>query len=338
MKIAIYGAGSLGIVLGAFLNKAGLDAALINHNREQVDALNSKGAHVTGLTEMTVPARAFLPEDMGDGYDLIFLLTKQLDNAAVARFLKDRLSPVGIVCTLQNGLPEEELALILGKDRVMGCTVSWGATLEGPGVSRLTSDPKSMTFGLGPAEGPWNNKCAMVQGVLEKMCPVERVGNLKSARWSKLLINAAFSGTGTVMGGTFGDAAKDHLSRRICLEVIQECIRVGHASGVTFAPVQGNDIVKLMYWKNPIKKEMALAILPVAIRKHAAIEPSMLRDLKNGRKCEINAINGAVCAAGRKVDVPTPVNSRIVEIITRMENGELQPGKDNLKLFGDLKL
>ena len=101
--------------------------------------------------------------------------------------------------------------------------------------------------------------------------------------------------------------------------------------------MQGNDIVKLMYWKNPIKKEMALAILPVAIRKHAAIEPSMLRDLKNGRKCEINAINGAVCAAGRKVNVPTPVNDRIVEIITRMEKGELQPGKDNLKLFGDLR-
>ena len=338
MKIAIYGAGSLGVVLGAFLNKAGLDAALVNHTKEQVDALNFSGARVTGGVEMTVPVRAFLPEDMGDGYELILLMTKQLDNPGTALFLKDRLSPSGVVCTLQNGLPEEELISILGKDHVMGCTVSWGATLEAPGVSRLTSDPNSMTFGLGPAEGPWNNKCAMVQGVLEKMCPVEKVADLKSARWSKLLINAAFSGVGTVIGGTFGDAAKDPLSRKICLEVIQECIRAGHASGVEFAPVQGNDIVKLLYWKNPVKKRMALTILPIAIKKHAAIEPSMLQDLKKGKKCEINAINGAVCAAGRKAGVPTPVNDRIVDIITRMEQGELRPGKDNLQLFGDLKV
>ncbi len=338
MKIAIYGAGSLGVVLGAYLNKAGLDAALINHTREQVDALNRNGARVTGKTNMTVPVRAFLPEDIGEGYDLIFLLTKQLDNPGTARFLKDRLSRNGVLCTLQNGLPEEELAGILGKDHVMGCTVSWGATLESPGVSRLTSDPDSMSFGLGPAEGAWNNKCALVQSVLEKMCPVEKVENLKSARWSKLLINAAFSGVGTVIGGTFGDAARDPFSRRICLEVIQECIRAGRASGVEFAPVQGNNIVKLMYWSNPIKKRLALTILPIAIKKHAAIEPSMLQDLKKGKKCEISAINGAVCAAARRVGVPTPVNDLIVDIVTRMEKGELTPGKDNLRLFEGLKL
>ena len=40
MRIAIYGAGSLGTVLGAYLAKAGIAADLIARNRAHVDALN----------------------------------------------------------------------------------------------------------------------------------------------------------------------------------------------------------------------------------------------------------------------------------------------------------
>ena len=46
MKICIYGAGSLGVVLGAFVNRGGVRADLVHHNKAVVDALNEKGAHV----------------------------------------------------------------------------------------------------------------------------------------------------------------------------------------------------------------------------------------------------------------------------------------------------
>lgn len=49
------------------------------------------------------------------------------------------------------------------------------------------------------------------------------------------------------------------------------------------------------------------------MKKHRAIEPSMLQDLKKGKPCEIDAINGVVCEWGRKCGVPTPINDRIVE-------------------------
>jgi 2-dehydropantoate 2-reductase len=69
------------------------------------------------------------------------------------------------------------------------------------------------------------------------------------------------------------------------------------------------------------------------MKTHAAIEPSMLQDLKKGKPCEIEAINGVVCGHGRKAGVPTPVNDRIVEIIRAVQDGSLQTGRQNLARF-----
>ena len=47
----------------------------------------------------------------------------------------------------------------------------------------------------------------------------------------------------------------------------------------------------------------------------------------------MDAINGVVSAYGRKVGCPTPMNDKVVEIIHKIENGELVPGFANLALF-----
>lgn len=200
MRTAIYGAGSLGTIMGAYLTKAGVPVELINRNKVHVSALQKEGAKVVGTVEMTVPVKAYVPEEMSGSYDIIFLMTKQLDNKATAHMLKKYLSPDGIVCTLQNGLPEPELAEILGASHVVGCTVAWGATLKGPGISELTSEPDSLTFGLGKMPEVPEKKMLEVKSVLEKMCPVEVEDNFMGVRFSKLLINASFSGMSAVLG------------------------------------------------------------------------------------------------------------------------------------------
>ena len=68
-KVAIYGAGSLGTVLGAYMTKNGVDVELVNRNKAHVAALNEKGAHITGTVEMTVPVKALTPDEMTEKYD-----------------------------------------------------------------------------------------------------------------------------------------------------------------------------------------------------------------------------------------------------------------------------
>lgn len=336
MRTAIYGAGSLGTILGAYLSEAGRQVDLINRNKAHVAALNSRGARITGRIEKQVPVKALLPEEMSGKYDLIFLMTKQLENRAVVTFLNDYLEPDGVICTLQNGIPEISVSDVIGAARTCGGTVAWGATMLEPGVCELTSDPDKLSFGMGGMEGFPMDKLLAVKAVLEDMCPVELEENFMGVRWSKLLINATFSGLGTAFGGTFGDVVDHKQAKKIALATIKECIDTGRAAGVTFAPVQGKDIGKLMYYTNPIKRALALMILPIALKEHRAIKPSMLQDLEKGKPCEIDAINGVVTDMGDRCGIETPFNDTIVEIVKGIQDGRYKPGFEHVMRFDSL--
>ncbi len=335
-KVAIYGAGSLGTVLGAYMTKNGVDVELVNRNKAHVAALNEKGAHITGTVEMTVPVKAITPDEMSGIYSVIFLMTKQLHNPEVVTFLKPFLAEDGVIVTLQNGIPEPGIAEIIGKEHTMGCAVEWGATLAAPGECILTSAPDSLSYHMGKMDGITDAQVETVKNLLEKMCPVHLEENLLGTRWSKLLINATFSGLGTVVGGCFGDVSENKDAQKVAVRCMKECIDVGHAAGAEFAPVQGKDITKLFYYKGAIKRAIAQLLVPIAMKKHRDIEPSMLQDIRNGKPCEVDAINGVVCEWGRKCGVPTPINDKIVEVIKKIQAGELKLEASNIRLFDDL--
>ena len=333
MRIAIYGAGSLGTILGAFISKAGVPIELINRNKAHVAALKEKGAQVVGTMNFNQPVVAYTPDEMSGTYDIIFLMTKQQHNAEVVKMLKGFLASDGVLVTFQNGLPEVQIAEVLGEERVLGCTVAWGATMQSPGVCELTSEPDALSFSLGAISKQRSKHFAKVKELLEMMGTVDVEENFLGTRWSKLLINAAFSGMSAVLGCTFGEAAGPKDSRRIVQALIKECIDVCQVGGIRIEPVQGKDIVKLLNYTNALKRAFSFFIIPIAIRKHAKLKASMLQDLEKGKLTEVDAINGAVSEYGRKVNFPTPVNDKVVEIIHRIEQGELKPCFDNLKYF-----
>ena len=333
MRTAIYGAGSLGTILGAYITKNGGKVELINRNKAHIEALQQKGAQVVGTVNFTQPVVAYLPEQMEGTYDIIFLMTKQQQNVEVVTRLKEFLAEDGVIVTLQNGIPELQIGEIVGDGRTLGCTVAWGATMKEAGVCELTSQPDSLTFSLGSLTKERNGHFEDVKALLEMMGEVEVDENFVGTRWSKLLINASFSGMSAVLGCTFGEAAKAKPSRRIVQALIKECIDVCAVGGVRIEPVQGKDIVKLLDYKGGLKKAISFFIIPIAIRKHALLKASMLQDIEKGKLTEVDAINGVVSAYGRKVGCPTPMNDKVVEIIHRIEKGELKPSFDNLSLF-----
>lgn len=333
MRVAIYGAGSLGTILGAYITKGGQQIELINRNKAHVEALQSQGAKIVGTVYFTQAVTAYTPEEMSGTYDIIFLMTKQQYNAEVVQMLKPFLAEDGVLVTFQNGLPELQLAEVLGKERVLGCTVAWGATMQEAGVCELTSSPDALSFSLGAISEKRNKHFDEVKTLLELMGTVEVEENFIGTRWSKLLINAAFSGMSAVLGCTFGEAAGPRDSRRIVQALIKECIDVCKAGGIRIEPVQGKDIVKLLDYKNCAKRAFSYFIIPIAIRKHAKLKASMLQDLEKGKLTEVDAINGTVSDYGRTVGCPTPMNDCVVDIIHRIERGELTPGRENLKYF-----
>lgn len=337
MKVAIYGAGSLGTVLGAYITKAGVDIDLINRNKAHVAALNANGAKIVGTVDFTTKVKAMLPDQMADKYDIIFLMTKVIDNKSVVLKLKDHLTDAGVICTMQNGIPELLISDIIGGDRTFGCAIGWGAEMLDGGVCKLTSEPDALHFSLGNLKNLKGKMFDEIVRLLSLMGQVDIEENFIGARWSKLLVNSAFSGLSAVLGCTFGEIADNKTSRLYAQRVIKECIDVSSADNVKIEPIQGKDVAKLMNYNSAIKRKIAFALIPLAIKKHRSITASMLQDLKKSKPCEIDAINGVVCDYGKKVGVPTPVNDRIVKIVKDMEKGIGSPSWENLTLFEDLK-
>ena len=338
MKVAVYGAGSIGTVLGAYIAKNGKNIDLINRNQAHVKGLRLKGARIVGTVTMTVPVNALLPEEMTSKYDIIFLLTKQLENKKVVSGLKEFLKEDGVICTLQNGLPEISVAEVIGEKRTFGCSVAWGATLKGNGVCELTSDPDSLSFSLGTLNpSPDIRKLRQIKEILECMGTVEIEENFIGSRWAKLLVNSSFSGMSAVLGATFGVVAKNKASRFCVQKIGKECIDVASAANIKIEPIQGKDIRRLLDYQSSFKQKLSIMIIPLMIRKHRSLKASMLQDLEKGKKTEVDAINGVVCEYGKKYNAPTPYNDLVRHLVHDIENGRLRPVMDNIQFFEALR-
>jgi len=234
MKVAIYGAGAMGTVLGAYITKAGYDIDLINRNIEHTKALKNDGAKIIGKIKFNQKVKALLPEEMKDKYDIIYLMTKQRYNTKVVESLVPFLSDKGVVCTMQNGMPELSVSEVIGKDKTVGCTMSWGATMHGKGVSELTSEAKrdTLTFSIGKYGNNDDEVFNYIVKLLDTMGNVKIEENFIGARWAKLLINSAFSGISVVTNANFGEIANNKVSKRLALKAIKECIDVAKASNI----------------------------------------------------------------------------------------------------------
>jgi 2-dehydropantoate 2-reductase len=332
MRAAIYGAGAMGTVLGAFIAKSGQDIDLITRNVSHVEALKNNGAHITGTVDFTVKVNAYLPEQMTGKYDVIFLMTKQRDNKNTANFLKGYLADGGVVCTTQNGLPEPELAKILGEENCVGCAISWGATFVGNGEAKLTSSPDKFTFALGCISGH-NNKIEMAAHYLRLMGKVTVEQNFIGARWSKLIVNSAFSSLSAVTGLTFGEVAKGRTSRKLAQAILKEGMDVASAQGITPAKIQGHDLVKLLGYRGKIKKAVSFALIPLAMKGHKDIISGMYYDLIKGRECDIDYVCGVVAKYGKEFGVATPVANEVIALAHKIESGTIAASKENINIL-----
>lgn len=129
MKYAIYGAGSLGIVFAALtkLNKSDENFDIIDRNPKSVEIINNNGVRVVGKLDVCQKVNAILDSKVKEKYDIIFLFTKQIGNKETIKKAAKMLTEDGAICTMQNGLPEKDVAEVIGAERTFGCAVGWGS-------------------------------------------------------------------------------------------------------------------------------------------------------------------------------------------------------------------
>jgi 2-dehydropantoate 2-reductase len=322
MRVAINGVGSLGTILGALMTSKGKEVELIDANKEIVYTLNTQGATITGFMDLNSPVKAYTPDKMSGKYDLVFLMNKQTVNKEVLDHLLGFLHEDSIVCTLQNGVPEESVAAVVGAKRTIGGAVGFGATWLKPGVSMLTTTKEAVekyAFEIGELDGVIRPRLAKVQEYLECVGKTDVLTNLMGIRWAKVLMNATFSGMSAALGCTFGDVLANPKSMTCIAFIADECIKVSRAQGIALAKMQGADF-NVFEFQNAQEIPSKMPIYQKIWGQHVKLKASMLQDLEKGRNCEIDYINGIICDKGRKSNIPTPFNDKVVELVKESQS------------------
>ncbi|MFJ5770868.1 ketopantoate reductase family protein [Psychrobacillus sp. NPDC093180] len=341
MKVGIMGVGSLGTIIGALIADEGQEVDLIDAYEENVKALNNNGAKITGFMNKTVKVNAISPEQMRDKYDLVFLLTKQVYNVTALQQLITHLHSESVVCTLQNGIPEDYVSETIGKERTIGGVVGFGATWKGPGVSELTTASEVVqkyAFDIGELNGSITPRLEKISSILGLIGHCEVSDNILGIKWSKLLMNTTFSGMSAALGCTFGDVLNSERAMYNLAHIADETIKVAHALGVKMVPMQGKNF-EFLELKNDSCIPNKMEFYREVWAPHKNLKASMLQDLEKGRKTEIDYINGYICEKGREVGINTPYNDLVVKLVKKAEEEKYVPEFSvNLQYFNEINV
>ena len=325
------------MILGALISRAGADIELVDSYKEHVDALNRDGARIVGFMDATIPVKAVMSDQMTGKYDLIISTTKQTTLKESLTSTLQYMHDQTIVLTLQNGIPEDISLQIVGPDRVMGGGVEFGATWLAPGVSELTSALDSLMITFGQLDGQITVKTTAIQKIFSRFGRSVISTNIRGVRFSKLTDNSTFSAMSAVLAcnnGKILDSYKAmtciaHLGREAGLIIEKMGIHPEKLFGlqptmanVGFSTKEDKDEVIYQYW-TPIYSPFRAGVA------------SMLQDIEKGRKCEINQINGKFIELARQVGIEVPFMQTAVDIVTKLETGELKLKNawENLKYF-----
>ena len=325
MRAALMGVGSLGTIMGALIAKNGGDITLIDASRAHVDALNANGATVVGKLELnSIPVKAITPDQMEGIYDIVILLPKQTYNAVALKQLEPHLGPDSVVCTLQNGVPEDSVAELIGKERVVGGAVGWGATFRSPGVSELTSDISAMRYEIGEIDGSKTERIQKVADLLSLtgVCVIKE--NLMGIRWAKVLQNASMSGMSAALGAVWHQILDDEKALACATWVSNEVVQMLNARGDIKMEelVPGWNFYDLEFHTEE-EFEAAKKFMLGYYEPHRALKASMLQDMEKKIPCEIDYIVGICSQWGKKVGVPTPTCDTIIAIVKDYEAGKI---------------
>jgi 2-dehydropantoate 2-reductase len=330
-RIAVIGAGAIGGVTASFVSMAGWDLELVCKHQEVVDRARSQGLHISGVRG-DHHVRLNGVKDVGDlsgPKDVVFLATKATDCTEVAERLLPFLTPNSAVVSLQNGICEDALAAVVGRERVIGCVVGWGATMIGPGLLEVTSDGE---FVIGNIDGQADDRLPLIKQMLDAVVPTRISKNIMGELYSKLVVNSCINSLGVITGLELGKLLALRKVRNIFIGIMEEAISVAGAMGLHVEPGGGGKLDYYRFlgrrgWWADFVRHGTIRLIGFKYRR---IKSSSLQSLERGRKTEIDYLNGYVVAHGRELQVPTPLNEAVVDVIEEIEAGARKIGIANL--------
>ena len=310
MRFAILGSGAVGGYFGAKLAKTGQDVTFIARGAH-LEAIRSRGLEIQSakLGDFVVRAPAESDTVKIGPVDVAIVSVKAYDNATALPMLKPLIGPETVVLTLQNGVDSaDEVAAIVGEPHVLGGTTYVATALEGPGLIVQTGVHRSIIFG--EVFGNRGRITPRVQAIADVLAAadveVTPVADARVPIWDKFVYLAAFSGFTGASRLAIGHIWKYPHVREMFYAASREIAAIAKAEGVTISANRFETLDEYM------------ANIPPTTRS------SLLIDLEQGKRIEVEALQGAAVRRAAKHGVPVPIMSTLYALLKPWENGPVK--------------
>lgn len=302
MKITVVGPGALGCLITALLkNKTKEEVWVLDEFAERAKRISRDGIRVEGMSgPFTVKINATANiKDIGS-CDLVILAVKSYSTEDACKGIKELVSEKTSVLTLQNGIGNVQILNdYFGPDRVIAGVTNHGSTLIGTGHARHAGKGDTV---IGRADGRALGAIRDVANILTKAGLETKISrDIDSAIWSKLIINVGINALTAVTRLNNGALIECEECRNILRSAVQESVKVVKRKRI-----------KLSY-DDPIQKVESVC------RATSANISSMLQDVLNKNRTEIDFINGAITRQAKALNIPTPVNEVLTNLVKTIE-------------------
>ena len=332
MKLLVWGAGAIGGTLGAHLARAGHDVTFVDRAGDHVAAINRAGLRIEGpLAQFVSRAPAFMPDDLVGEFEHVVLAVKAQDTADATRALAPHLSADGYVVSAQNGLNELVIKSIVGDARTVGCFVNFGADYLEPGVIQYAGRGAVV---LGEIDGRVTARIGELHRTFRDFDDAAIVTtNIWGYLWGKLGYGAQLFAT-ALTNDSIADALADPRYRDVYVQIAREVMRVARARDITPEGFNGFDPHAFAPDADRATAEASLDEMVAFNRRSAKTHSGIWRDIAvRKRRTETDAQLGPIVALGAEVGVPTPLVSRLIELMHEVEDGKRAQSHETLDLL-----
>ena len=331
-KIAVLGAGAIGSSVAADLTKAGYDITVIDQWPAQVEALRTKGLHIQVADgDIQVPITALHLCDLASAnleFDIVLLAVKSNDDRWMAEFIKPYLKPDGVLVGVQNGMNDDTLASIVGRQRVVGCCIELSAEIFTPGLVQRNTTHKGTWFAVGELDGYYTPRVKEIQSILSHVARCDVTGNIYGAKWTKLIANTMTMGPRGLLGLTNGEASQLPGMFDIAAQAGRESLAVGTALGYRTEPIFG---LRADEFAGSGDENLMTAMKALLGHVGSRSRTAPIHDHIKGRRSEMEFITGVVSRKGRELGIPTPCNDAVLELDRMINRGELRMDPSNFE-------
>ena len=319
-SVLIFGAGAVGGYLAGKLTNAPSVQLTVLGRPPFVSAVSSSGLVVREAPAETVTHPHVVSVlDEHATFDLVILTVRAYDVAGAVSDVLEVAGSSGLVLAMQNGLgTDDELAESLGSHRVLAGTLTMRIGMDQPGtVTRFSRSGGVALATLDNSSVPnWVMELCAATGQ-----PVVEVGNYKSLRWSKLLLNLLGSATSAVLDMDVADIVADPVLFRIEQLAFREAGHVMEAQGIKTTALPGYPVPlarAVMRLPRPLAQCL---IAPRMARARGGSSPGMRADIKRG-KSEIEQYNGAVARGAEAAGLRAPVNAALASLVRELTHDD----------------